>query len=90
MLRLDKNELHTTKFPDFSPRIEIPWHFQVFQVAGHIQVNQGYISGRGGFKLHNFVIIWDTSTKFGQLLLFETLFQLIFKKNETGWSLFYL
>ena len=39
MLRLAENEFLTTKFPDFSltfsPYIEIPWHFQVFQVAGH-------------------------------------------------------
>ena len=42
----------------------------------HQKHNQGYISGKGGFKLHNFVIIWDTSTKFGQLVLFETLFNL--------------
>ena len=34
------NEFHTTKFPDFSltfsPCIEIPWHFQVFQVSEHL------------------------------------------------------
>ena len=35
MLRMAEIEFHTTKFPDFSPCIKIPWHFQVFQVAGH-------------------------------------------------------
>ena len=38
MLRLAENEIHTRKFHDFSlnfsPCIEIPWHIQVFQIAG--------------------------------------------------------